>query len=141
MTDKELYIPNPIVPQDEEGKSLYLLAELNKIAYWIANEKSRELIGKPGEPPGHVHLHSTLTGVEPDQHHSKAHDFIGTDHVNMPYLMPESPLDGQTYGRKGSDVEWTPTFNKTESDDRYLPLVSADYSGISGQVIYGGRTA
>jgi len=36
------YIPNPLLPQDAEGKDLYLLTELNKIAVFLVNSTGND---------------------------------------------------------------------------------------------------
>ena len=92
-----------------------------------------------GSIPPHTHSHNALTDVSPNQHHSQQHDFLGSDHLNIPYLMPEAPTDGQTYGRDGFDVLWNPVYTKLEADNRFLPIAGADYVGYEGDTIMGGR--
>ena len=75
--ERSQYIPNPLVPQDEEGKALYLQSELNKIARYLAEDRQGDEgdIDPPDLPPtpDHQHWHDNLINVLPDQHHSQVH--------------------------------------------------------------------
>jgi hypothetical protein len=120
---KAQYIPNPLVPQNPEGKDLYLVTELNKIAQWIANYRADDESGTdPTDPPpipGHQHWHDNLINVLPDQHHAQMHAHDGIDGsgpvdyndlINKP--APGGPGDKNVDGGFAEDV--------------YLPSQSVD---------------
>jgi hypothetical protein len=52
MTDKQIYIPNPLAPQDDEGKAKYLSDELNKISTWThsSNLNTEDSVGGIVDP-------------------------------------------------------------------------------------------
>ena len=51
-----------------------------------------------------------------------------SDYIALQQGLPEAPVDGETYGRRGSDESWQVVLTEIASDARYLQEAPADGS-------------
>jgi hypothetical protein len=101
------YIRNPLVPQDEEGKVLYLTTELDKVAYQFDNLVL--------DPPLNTGVHNDLTGRDAADTHPTS-SITGLDAQLLPFdgtstgVVPDpvTPI-GNVLSDTGAWVAQTPS--------------------------------
>lgn len=71
---------------------------IRELYHWVRRElvSVGQEVGNGGGPG--VDDHDDLTNVTPNQHHNQVHDFLGSDHSNIPATFPPEEHDLDTHG-------------------------------------------